>query len=44
MYLNTHNPYKCSGCTACENICPRDAITMQPNVMGFLYPVVDKGK
>ncbi len=34
----------CCGCTACASICTHDAITMQPNAMGFLYPVVDKDK
>lgn len=32
----------CSGCTACANICPKDCITMQPDVLGFKYPVVEK--
>ena len=31
----------CCGCTACASICPHKAITMTPDVMGFLYPVVD---
>lgn len=35
---------QCCGCTACASICAHDAITMQPDVMGFLYPVVDKDK
>ena len=34
----------CCGCTACESICSHDAISMQPDVMGFLYPVVDETK
>lgn len=34
----------CCGCTACASVCPHDAIMMQPDVMGFLYPVVDKDK
>lgn len=34
----------CCGCTACASICSHDAITMQPDVMGFLYPVVDETK
>lgn len=32
----------CCGCTACASICPHNAITMKPDVMGFLYPVVDE--
>lgn len=35
---------QCCGCTACASVCPHDAIAMQPDVMGFLYPVVDEHK
>lgn len=35
---------KCCGCTACASICTHDAITMQPDAMGFLYPTVDEEK
>lgn len=39
-------PYKnkelCSGCTACMNICPCDAISMHADSEGFLYPVTDE--
>ena len=35
---------QCCGCTACASICAHDAITMQPDALGFLYPVVDKDK
>lgn len=35
---------QCCGCTACASICGHNAITMQPDGMGFLYPVVDKDK
>lgn len=31
----------CCGCTACQQICPKHCITMQPDDEGFLYPVVD---
>ena len=34
----------CCGCTACENICPKGAITMQPDSLGFLYPQISKEK
>lgn len=34
----------CSGCTACSSICPKGCIKMQPDVLGFLYPVVDTEK
>ena len=32
------DPKDCCGCTACASICTHDAITMQPDVLGFLYP------
>lgn len=32
---------ECTGCGACVSICPRGAITMQPDEEGFLYPAVD---
>lgn len=35
---------ECCGCTACASICAHDAIEMQPDVMGFLYPKVDMSK
>jgi len=35
---------RCTGCAACANICPVDAITMQANAEGFLYPKLDKSK
>lgn len=34
----------CSGCSACYNICPINAISMQENDEGFLYPVIDEDK
>lgn len=34
----------CSGCTACKSICPKNAITMEHDEEGFLYPKVDKEK
>ena len=34
----------CCGCTACQSVCPRGAISMKPDSLGFLYPVVDKNK
>ena len=35
---------KCTGCAACYNICPRNAIEMVANEEGFLYPHIDKKK
>lgn len=34
----------CCGCTACYAICPKSAITMEPDEEGFLYPVVNEEK
>lgn len=38
------NPADCTGCGACVSICPKQAITMQPDAEGFLYPKVDGEK
>ena len=35
---------KCSGCSACLNICPKNAITMKENDEGFLYPEINQEK
>lgn len=35
---------KCYGCNACMNICPKQAIKMEKDEKGFLYPIVDKEK
>ena len=42
--IKIKDPADCCGCSACQSICTHDAITMQPDVMGFLYPVVNKDK
>lgn len=34
----------CCGCWACVNICPRGAVAMKPDELGFLYPVIDENK
>lgn len=31
----------CTGCDACNNVCPQGAITMVKNELGFRYPKVD---
>lgn len=36
--------YKCSGCHACYNICPKNAIEMVEDEKGFKYPIIDKEK
>lgn len=38
------NKYNCCGCSACAARCPKQAIEMRPDDMGFLYPVIDDGK
>ncbi len=35
---------QCYGCTACYNICPKKAITMEADKEGFLYPEIDTDK
>ena len=42
--INIKDPKNCCGCTACASICSHDAISMEPDAMGFLYPKVDVGK
>lgn len=36
--------HKCSGCTACMAICPKQCITMSQDEEGFMYPIVDDKK
>lgn len=35
---------QCCGCTACVSICAHEAITMEPDSLGFLYPKADESK
>lgn len=35
---------ECVGCGACLSACNRNAITMQPDSLGFLYPIIDQDK
>ena len=35
---------KCTGCSACYNVCPTEAITMELNNEGFLYPQINEKK
>ena len=32
----------CCGCTACYSICPKNAIEMEADACGFLYPVINE--
>ena len=34
----------CTGCSACRNVCPKDAISMERDREGFAYPVVNLEK
>lgn len=36
------NKSNCCGCTACASICTRNAITMHPDSLGFLYPKINQ--
>ena len=47
MLFNKRNiitPIECCGCSACYNICPKNAISMKENSEGFLYPFIDEEK
>lgn len=44
MYLKNGKKNECSGCTACMNICPKNAIKMLDDEEGFKYPYIDKEK
>ena len=38
------NKTDCCGCSACYNVCPRKAISMQEDEYGYVYPVIDQDK
>ena len=42
--IENENKENCCGCTACKNICPKNAIEMKEDEEGFLYPNIDKEK
>ena len=44
MNISILQKKECCGCTACMNSCPTNAILMQPDYEGFLYPIVDESK
>ena len=37
-------PERCTGCTACEAVCPHRAIAMAPDADGCLHPVIAASK
>lgn len=39
-----NNKSNCCGCTACFSICPKNAISVNADDEGFLYPTVDMDK
>ena len=43
-FIKILNKKDCTGCRACEQICPVKAITMQEDDEGFLIPIVNKDK
>ena len=42
--MQVENKTNCTGCGACYNVCPVNAITMQGDTYGFYKPVIDKSK
>lgn len=42
--IKIKDPKECCGCTACASICTHDAITMEADALGFLYPKVDESQ
>ena len=39
--INAIDKHMCTGCAACANVCPVNAIKMMENEDGFLYPVIN---
>lgn len=42
--ITINNKIDCCGCTACASVCSHNAITMEEDALGFLYPRVDVSK
>lgn len=40
-HICVNRPEKCSGCSACRQICPKQCITLKEDLEGFMYPNVD---
>lgn len=43
MNIEKLQDYQCSGCCACANACPKDAIAMEEDKEGFSYPIINPG-
>lgn len=39
--ITIDNKENCCGCTACESICPRNAISMSADSYGFVFPKIE---
>lgn len=42
--IDIKNKVNCTSCSACYNICPKNAISMKEDKEGFKYPKIDKEK
>ena len=42
--IRINDKSQCSGCTACFAVCPKGAVSMKPDRLGFMYPEVDSDK
>ena len=41
LYILSSEKEKCSGCAACAYSCPKNAITMEEDVCGYVFPNLD---
>lgn len=41
-YLETRDKFRCYGCGACKDACPKQAISMEEDAEGFFYPKVNE--
>lgn len=44
MTMANKKKEECCGCSACESVCPKDAIKMVVDVQGFKYPKINQEK
>ena len=42
MKIEEMNRAECTGCEACANVCPRNAIAMIRDAEGFAYPKINR--